>query len=160
MCLITCLFVLAGCGQKNTVAPISEGFSCTADIQVGEKNYTAKILASGGGVFSAELTKPKSVKGLKFLFDGEEITVSYLGLKYTPENLPIDTGFAVVLKDVLSSVNNAAEQAVYKDGSYVVEGSANGTDYSFYVTEAGYPVKLTAPSLDLMVIFSDVQVVS
>ncbi len=113
--------------------------------------YVCRVTA-GGGAFCATLREPASLAGLTARWDGQDLTLSYLGLTYRP-TLP-DTLFADTLQ-LLRGALSSAPQA-QREGDRLT-GRTGGFAYTLELTADGLPTKLEIPGADLTAEFSDVQ---
>ena len=155
--LAFCLLLPAGCGPTGRQAadPVTEGFSCTAQLDYSGQHYVCRLTCAGGGAFTAKLSQPALLDGLTMEWDGEGFSLSYLGLerRLDGSGLP-DTAFASAVRHVLQA---AGEQLM--DGQELsgrkLEGGSEAGDYTLTFSDDGYPASLSLPALDLEVAFSD-----
>ena len=150
-----CLILLCGCAKRQTEPQVSS-LSLDADIQFGEYACKANIELGENGESRAVLLSPESVKDATVLVNGEGMTVSYMGLSYTPQMpLPNETVMSV-LSSVFTSAATGIGEAVERDGLYCLEKTAAGYRYSLYLTESGLPVRLECDEAELYAEFSNV----
>lgn len=144
--LFLIIFILAGCkAEKQTAVQLSGlSFDCNADYNGG--TVAGNIKAYGGGVFSFTLTEPKSIAGMEVKYDGETMTVNYLGLSYSPQ-LPLPAeNINSVLNTIIAAASGGKTAKLCRD-RYILEDSADGFTYTLTVTESGlrYPFPFPPP---------------
>lgn len=154
--MLLMLLTLAGCGEAEEVDTKLVGISFDADIEYEDYECECSIKAYGGGVFSCTVTKPETISGTTVTYDGEETAVTYMGMTYKPSAKIPTENVAEMLSNVVK--NTAPAQ---KDGEeYKVYGKTGGYDYVLTVSETGLPLRLTCPSADLSVEFTNVKIIN
>ena len=69
--LLTVFALLCGCGaQRETLDPVTEGFSCRAAITYGEMEVDARLACTPEGKMTISFLLPKSLSGVTFGWDG------------------------------------------------------------------------------------------
>ncbi len=149
--------MLAGCGKKE-VTPTLDGITFDALVNMNGYSCICEIDLSGGGIFKSKVTDPLAIAGTEVTYDGSDVTITYMGLSYSPEMpLPGET-LNDILALVLQSVATGSADAQEKDGSFIIEGETAGYDYTLYVTEAGLPLSLNCPRANFTAEFSNVKI--
>ena len=155
---LMCLILLCGCGKKQSVDVTLESVSFDAAITYGSYNCTCNITISGGGMLASTILSPESIAGTTLSYDGENLTVNYMGLEYMPE-MPISGDAANdIINKILQSASSGAKSAERVDDSFVLEGEVSGYEYSLFVTEAGLPLSLLCVEADLVAEFTNVTI--
>lgn len=162
--LALCLTVFcSGCkanssAGKMPVAPA--GYTCSADISMGsELSAKADIAVPGGGIMVITLKEPIYLNGMKFSLDREDITVTYNGLE-CPIKLPKSYGsFAGIMGSAFLKLSTGEPSATKNGDNWVFKGTAMSVDFEFILNNEGLPVRLSVPSKNLTVEFSDWQYV-
>ncbi len=155
-CLILILCTLAGCGGGEEIDTKLVGITFDADVEYEDYECECSVKAYGGGVFSCTVNKPETISGTEVKYDGEETTITYMGITYKPD-APIPTeNIAAMLSDVVKNTSPAQ-----KNGEqYEVYGKTGIYSYTLTVTEAGLPLYLKCPSADLTVEFTNVKIIN
>lgn len=156
--LAAVLLLPAGCKpQTRQSDPVTDGFSCTAELDYSGQHYVCTLTCPGGGGFTAKLSEPSLLNGLTMNWDGEGFVLSYLGIerRLDGSGLP-DTAFAEAVRNALQEAAGQLMDGSDK-GGYVLEGGSDSGDYTLTFSSDGYPASLTVPALDLNVTFRDFQ---
>lgn len=79
--LILC-FACSKKSEDDAIPPadMTKSFTAKADIHFGDVAATATINRIGDGVCDVTLISPQALNGMKFQYNGDQITVSYLGM--------------------------------------------------------------------------------
>lgn len=154
LAVVLLLFTACGCSssEPKEVTPASK-INCTVTISKDGSSYKAKLSAPGGGIFTLEVLEPTTIKGLKYSFNGEKSTVSYMGLNFDLETGGIELGVVNALKDAFFKLQSGTAE-VKKNGE---ELTVTDPDFSLVLTARGTPLKFSA--LGATVSFSDVEII-
>lgn len=155
--LILICFV-SGCqGETRQSEPVTDGFSCTAEMDYSGQHYVCTLTCPGNGGFTVEMEQPALLEGLAMNWDGEGFVLSYLGLerRLDGSGLP-DTAFAAAVRNALQAAGEQILSGTDKGGS-VLEGGSDSGDYTLTFSSDGYPDSLSVPGLELEVTFRDFQ---
>ncbi len=157
LALLFMIFILAGCGTTKQVTSTLDGISFDADIEYGDYECECFVKAYGGGLFNCTVKEPKSIAGTTVEYNGSALTVTYMGITYTPQSpFPCEN-----ISDILNSIMTkaaAADAAEKRGEEYIVEGKSGKYDYTITVTDAGLPIRLKCEEADLTVDFSNVTI--
>ncbi len=157
LALLFIIFILAGCGRTKQVASTLDGISFDADIEYKDYECECFVKAYGGGLFSCTVKEPETIAGTTVEYNGDELTVTYMGLNITPQSpFPCEN-----ISDILNSIitkASAANTAEKRGDEYIVEGKSGKYDYTITVTDAGLPIRLKCQEADLTVDFSNVTI--
>ena len=154
--LCCCVLFLAGCGEKKTAEVELGNISFDAAVTYDTYSFACTVNLGSAGTFESEITAPESVAGTKLAFDGESLTVNYMGLEYKPE-LPLSQETAnSIINQIFSSVQTGGQNAQKEDGNFILRGEVSGKKFSLYVTESGLPLSLSCPEVSLVAEFSNV----
>ncbi|MBZ4670615.1 MAG: hypothetical protein JG769_919 [Oscillospiraceae bacterium] len=156
---LVCIFMLCSCkGEKTSATPdLNKLFTGTASIACGDFTAEATINRLGNGMWDVEFTSPKTLSGVKLSFNGDEITASYLGLKFT---VPKDTApVKGVLRMLFDAVDKTSEKAdtvcTQKDGQMILDGEINSEKFKIiFNKETGALSAFEVPDKDLKIEFS------
>ena len=145
--LIFCmLFLFCGCGEKKNVKPSLEGVSFDAKISYAGYNCQCSVKAYGGGNFSCTVKEPAVLKGTQINYNGEKVTVSFMGMDYEPP-LPLPCeNITDILKTVVESARNGTG-LINPEGHYDITGKTGRYNYTVTVTESGLPVRIVCDEI-------------
>lgn len=144
--LLSAAIFLSACGRKDEVIAQTEGISFVASVEFGEQEAECFIKAYGGGMFSCRVDSPEEVKGLTADFDGDKVTISYMGLSREFETpLPAEN-LAEIVRSIVAS---ASGKTALREGEvYTVNGVAGGYPYVLTVAASGLPLSVSCERLD------------
>ncbi len=156
---VICVLMLCCCkGEKTSAAPdLNKLFTGTASIACGDFTAEATINRLGNGMWDVEFLSPKTLSGVKLSFNGDEITASYLGLKFT---VPKDTSpVKGVLRLLFDAVDKSSEKpdmvCTEKDGKIIFDGEINSEKFKImFNKETGGLSGFEVPDKDLKIEFS------
>ncbi len=158
LALLICVLFLSSCNDISpTVIEIAKpGYSCYGECEFGnDTEISFKLNVLGGGVLSAEITKPLNLKGLKLELNNGEVTANFGEIKGI--TLPSDE-FSDTLKlieQIFLKITTGNPEATLIEGEYVFEGKAEEKSFTFTLNSMGFPEKLSIPSLPLNIRFYD-----
>lgn len=149
--------MLGGCGAaaNETKEPVTDGFSCTAQITYGEMELTARLRRTAAEAFTVAFESPKSLNGVTVGLSGTDMTLELGGMKVAvpTERVP-QRALILCLARVLEATHPTGQRT--EDG-YVIEGEAEGESYTLVCDpDSGLPRSLSVPSQELTVTFTDV----
>ena len=154
----TALLCLCGCGEKNTIDPITDGFTAQAAIQYKEMEVEGEFSCSTDGRVSMVFSLPKSLDGVTLGWNGSEMQMQLgsMTLTVAEDRMP-DGGLIRRLTDVLTAVRPKNGNREGED--YVIRGEAEGVSYTFVCdAETGLPKSLSVPDEGLTASFSQVTI--
>lgn len=158
LCLVFCLLFI-GCSRKPSAEPISADFVCDFRAQYNDMTAEGTLTRRTAGTLLLEFSKPETLDGLSAEWDGEKVTLQYLGLSYDvdPDKLPesaLGEGLLSAFDAVLREEGTKTEQ----DGKVTVTGITGKAEYTYvYDSASGAPLSLSIPSVPLTVTFSNIQ---
>ncbi len=152
LCILFCL-TLAACAAKSTVAePKTQGFSCKAQVSIQNSVYQADLQIPEGGVFTATLTDPASVKGTVLQWNGEDVSVSLHGLTL---NLPVNSLPGGNALAGVRSVLQALQRGAGTTSGTTINGQCSAGSFTATLRADGFPVEIALPEYATTVTFSD-----
>ena len=155
--LLTVFALLCGCGaQRETLDPVTEGFSCRAAITYGEMEVDARLACTPEGKMTISFLLPKSLSGVTFGWDGAAMTMELGGMSLAlpAEKVP-QSALLYCLVQVLEAEHPVGTRT--EDG-YVITGEADGKTYTLVCDPAtGLPQSLSMPEEELEAFFTEVQ---
>ena len=158
LCLAFTL-VLVGCNPKKPVEPVAVDFVCDFKAQYNDLTATGTLTRRTAGTLVLEFSEPETLNGLLAEWNGEKVTLKYLGLSYDvdPATLPesaLGEGLIKAFDAMLRSEGERSEN----DGKITVSGLSGTAQYTYvYDAQSGAPLSLTIPSIPLTVTFLNVQ---
>ncbi len=157
--IITLLLFTTACSEQSSFEPQKCGFSCDAKVVYNETEFEAEIAVGENGVFSAEVTSPATIKGLKAEYGGEKVKLSYLGIEteILPEEIPY-FNYVSALREILLSLENRLE-TTKSDNNFAYSGECSKGKYDILFRAVGFPIKIDLPSHDLTVTLENFQYV-
>ena len=159
VCLILILF--SSCNAKaesNNLKEIAAyPFTCAAKIVYGDFSASADLCFKNTVSATLEFTAPQTVEGLIFSFDGETASASFNGLTFSVNN-----GAGSVAELLFKSITAAKTFSAKATGSKnEISSKVNGADFKLtFDKNSGDLLKLTVPSKDFEVNFSDFKILT
>lgn len=158
--LLICLFV--GCMKQNKTeqrAQIQTDFSLGIDASCD--GWEAKgTLQKSGEDYVVTLTEPAILNGMKFEFDGQKTTISYLGLSVDVNNQnTLMNAFSTSLIQALQHALLGGNTTVTQQGDTVtVSGMIESGTYELHIDgNTGLPSSLSIPKCKLECTFSPIE---
>ena len=153
--LLSIILLFCACDSKETVEPVLNGISFSANIDYNGYKCTCSVKAFGGGVFICEIESPALIKGTTLEFDGNKLTLSFMGIKYEPQ-LPLPCeNMAEILKTVIDSAQNGIA-GKNPEGHYEIKGRTGEYEYIVTVAQTGLPVKIECADINFTAEISNV----
>ncbi|WP_069986951.1 hypothetical protein [Massilioclostridium coli] len=153
---------LVGCIGRTVnqvTTPLKTDFSLKTTMSYQDWE-TEGILSKTGGTYHIMLTSPESVDGMEFIYDGDKVTVSYLGLSVdvTKDSTLLNS----VSSGMIQAVNHAllgADTTIKEKGEqYVIQGNTENGEYKLVVEQkTGLPVSLELKAMDLQCTFEPIE---
>ncbi len=157
LALTLILLCFTACAKPQPAEPLSVNFTCDFRAQYSNMTAAGKLTRYTAGTLRLDFTEPETLNGLSAEWNGDTVTLRFLGLSYTvdPATLPegaLGEHLLNALDAALRGDGNREEQ----DGRVTVTGLVGDTAYTYvYDADSGAPLSLEAPSLS--VTFSHVQ---
>ena len=153
------LLLLTGCNRKKTAEPLSADFVCDFRAAYNDMIAEGTLTRRTAGTLLLEFSKPETLDGLSADWNGEKVTLKYMGLSYDvdPDELP-ENALGQGLLSAFDAVLRGAQIKEEKDGAVTVTGLSGKASYTYvYDASNGAPLSLTVPSIPLTVTFSNIQ---
>ena len=104
--LVFAITVISGCGGIKP-APINSSFS--GEVRCGEEEYS--ITHNGKSITTMTDTKPVLMRGISYVYKGDELTIRYGDLSYKPTRKPPESN-ASRLRDILCRINEQTQENI------------------------------------------------
>ncbi len=153
LCILS-LLLLVGCAAKPAATtPKTQGFSCKAKVTIQKSVFEAELQIPEGGIFTATLTAPATVKGTVLAWNGEEVTATLHGLTLhlPPDKLPGGNAIGGIRSVLQTLQRGGATQNT--DGS--LRGQSAAGSFTATLRADGFPVEIALPEYDTTVVLSD-----
>lgn len=153
------LILFAGCRPPKPTEPIATDFVCEFRAEYNDLTATGTLTRRTAGTLLLEFSEPETLDGLSAEWDGEKVTLRYLGLSYNvdPAKLP-ENALGEGLLSAFDATFRGEGERSETDGKITVNGLSGSAQYAYvYDAKSGAPLSLTIPSIPLTVTFSDIQ---
>lgn len=152
--------VLSGC--KKAAQPhgtVLTSISFSADIKYYNESYSADCVIDESGRFSAAVTKPENLSGLRFEFDGEKCEVNFGDLNLSDESVYMPQNSVV---STINKIFTQCRRATNGESrhNFRIKGKCDGKKYALTVSPSGLPISLEVPDLGLQVDFNNVSLLN
>ena len=162
VCLLLALLLIPFFGsckkQKNIVpAPDFNAFEMTADIQYGDMKLEAALTRRAMNLYRLSFTAPVELKGFTVDYDGEELSIAYMGLSFKtyPAALPdqsVFTGlFSVFNRISLGDSLNIKDTAQ----GQTLSGQSDSGAFTVTLNDDGLPKEISMPDIDLTAVIRE-----
>lgn len=149
------LLLLCGCrGGGSAAKPVTDGFTCQANIRYGELDVEGQLTCQKDGTVAMAFTLPKSLQGITLGYNGKGMTMTLGEMEMTlpAEKVP-ESGLIRCLTQALTASHPKGEKT---DRGYRITGETQGDAYVLLCdAQTGYPLSLSVPSESLDAVFSD-----
>lgn len=151
--------MLSGCGKEVAKTPkIDNLFTCKAEFSCNGFEGEANVSRLGDGMWDVEFAAPKTLEGVKLLFNNDEIKASYLGLSFTlpKESAPAQSALTLFFDAVDDTI--LAEEMESKQGETESKYFGENEAGAFEITvsaENGVITRVEIPSQSCVVDISE-----
>lgn len=150
--IVFCVILLPSC--KNNTTPIINGFSCKANVKVGEDSFKYFLEIKQNGEFSATVLSDDELNGLKYIWNGKNFIISYKEInKELEQNSQLKNSFAYLLKTILSQIE--AKSLIAQNGE--IKGTDTFGSFTVSLRPDGFIKKIEIDSLDISAEFYSLQ---
>lgn len=159
------VFAIGALGKRKSTPPphqistnMHRPFDAKATIKMKDLIMEADVNKTDIGVATFKIKEPKSLKGMEFQYNGNDVTVSYRGLSVKlDENSKLASSIAGI---IVSSIDKAASPSgvdVDIDGkALVIKGESEAGRFKILLDKnTGSIVSLNVPELDFECNFDD-----
>lgn len=156
--VITVVFcLLIGCKAKPEM-PVTTGFQCAFTASYQEMQLEGTIKRNGAGTLELSVSKPETLSGIRFSWDGEKGTVALGDLSYAFDaSLPVSAPPQLIRK-VLDTVFLKAAQGSFTEYGACFQGKIDGYAFSLLSdAKSGTLLSLEIPKTALYIEFKDFQ---
>ena len=159
MIFAVCLpLFLPGCIRRTVPPPaaLAEDFSCIMDIRCKGAEIRAKLTRPVMASYQFEIEAPSVLSGFKLLFDGDNFTISYLGLTCDIASAKVPAvSFAAGIKNALEAVSLRTTEYTSKNGIDTYSGQCGSGKFTVGVSADGLLKHISLPALELEAEISD-----
>ncbi len=153
---LCCLLMLltVGCAAEKEVQPVTDGFSCRADVTYRELALQGVLTRPGNGNLQFAFQEPASLSGIILGWDGQAMTMELGGVSIdiAEEQVPQSALIKCLLQVLASDVSDG----VLLQEGYTVSGEVQGTAYTLVCDPStGLPLSLEVPENELYATFTD-----
>jgi hypothetical protein len=150
-----CLFI--GC-KKQPETPVCTDFQCGFTATYQEMQLEGTLKRNGAGTLEMTVSKPETLSGMQFIWDGEKGTVALGSLRYSFDmSLPLSAPPQLVQK-VLDTVFLKAAEGSFTEYGACFQGKIDGYEFSLLSdAKNGTLLSLEIPKTALYIEFKDFQ---
>lgn len=141
---------------ESAVKQLSNGFSCTADVNYSGTQYEVKVQKQSGGNCTMTFIKPAELNSLSFEQSGDGLKVKFgtLEAAVDPSSIPQSSIFNAVSGTFGSCVKKGVN-ANTDNGSVNLNGKSSAGDYTITLGSDLKPKSLSIPALKMNATFKD-----
>lgn len=148
--------------EKPQQSPsLNKLFTCTAEMEYDDFKASATMNRLGNGLWDVEFSAPKTLKGVKLSYSGEEITASYLGFAFTvpKTTAPVKNMLTLLFSAVDKCSEKVEMPCTVTDGVTTYTGESvlgtSGSSFKLSLDKDEKLVSFAIPDEKLMISFSD-----
>lgn len=144
--------------QRDVAAALSRPFDAKATIKLKDLVMTADVNRTGQGQATIQINEPKTLSGMAFAYDGQDIRVSYKGLTVKlDENSKLVSSVASIIVNSIDAASSESGVDVRLDGgALVISGESDSGRFQITLDkENGSIATLNVPELDFECRFDD-----
>lgn len=145
----------ASCAQKRSdIQPLTSGITFNCEITYYNECYEASADISDDGVMTCEITSPDTLKGLKLIFNGDDMTAEYRGLEYKNDisSLPQGTAFTNLYRILRAA---AKSEVVFENDNYCINGKTEDISFRLILGATGLPISAEVPDSGFRISFKN-----
>ena len=151
--LILC-FACSKKSENDAIPPadMTKSFTAKADIHFGDVAATATINRIGDGVCDVTLISPQALNGMKFQYNGDQITVSYTGMsvELDDDSLLANAMATAIVKAVDMAARDQGITMKKSGKTIIMKGENDSGEFELRLDkETGSLLELKIPSMDL-----------
>ncbi len=151
------LLVCFACGRSGgeedlPPADMTKSFTAKADIHFGEIAATASINRIGDGVYDVTLISPEALNGMKFQYNGSDISISYLGMSVAlaDDSLLANAMTSAIVKAVDMAARDQGITMKKSGDAVILQGNNDNGAFELRLDKkTGSLLKLEIPSMEL-----------
>ena len=150
------LLLLTSCGEQVVVPPITDGFTCYADMTYQEMELKGKLTCGKDGTVQMQFDEPKSLKGITLRWDGNEMKMMLGEMSMSVPQEKVPQGALLYCLAQVMAADPKEGKAV--DDRYVITGEMEGKTYELVCDpQTGTPLTLSIPEEELTATFTEFQ---
>lgn len=157
--LCACLLFLSACGGgEQKIEPLSSVFSCEGDITYGDLALSVTLLKNADQNYSVKLNSPKEIAGFEFVFQGDKVSLRFLGLEMgLPEGIAPSSSAVTSLIWVLEQLggNDPLVGTLVGDAVKITGTGPMGTYTAAFVTKPDKKITLEMPESGFKAVVHD-----
>ena len=153
-------------GNKSGAAPsgeqvsaaMSRPFDAKATITMKDLVLTADINRTKPGQATIQIDEPKSLAGMSFSYDGDDITVSYMGfsVKLDGDSKLVSNVASLIVNTIDKASSPSGVDVSMADGALIVSGENDSGKFSIRLDkENGSIASISVPEVDFECRFDD-----
>jgi hypothetical protein len=156
-CLSVMMITFPGC-KKAIAPPAVTGFKCGFSATYREIEVEGTLFRNGAGTLEMCISKPETLSGMKFCWDGQQGTVSLGDLRYSFDmELPQKAAPQLVMQVLDGVFRQTASKELTEYGT-LCQGEVNGYSFSLLSDrQSGALFSLEVPDAALYIEFKDFQ---
>lgn len=141
---------------EKTIAALSGGFSCTADVKLGNNEYEVNFQKPSGGGCVMSFVKPSNLTSLSFEKTDEGMKVKFGSLEAAVDasSIPQSSVFNAVW-GAFNSCLTSSIKASARGSDTTISGDCPAGAFTLTLDSEMKPKSLTIPSLNLSATFKD-----
>ncbi len=170
LCVLPVL-LFTGCGHahkganEGTSLPSTalQPFESSAQFTYDDFSFDAVVKRNALGSCVITITSPKAIEGMTFTYQGDQLTVEYLGLSVDidPNTALSQAAVSAVVKALDAMTRQNGIHVSFEDSKFLVNGETENGDFTLILDEkSGNFLSLEIPEIPMSVTFHNFQFLS
>ncbi|MFZ2539271.1 MAG: hypothetical protein WAX04_10270 [Oscillospiraceae bacterium] len=144
--------------NKEVATSLKKSFDAKATIKMKDLVLTADINKTAVGCATIKISEPKSLKDMKFEYDGKDVKIGYKGLSVKlDENSKLVSSLVAIIVNSIDKAASESGVSVKVEGKVlVVSGESESGKFAITIDrESGSIASINLPELDFECHFDD-----
>jgi len=143
---------------KDVAAVLAQPFDAKATLKLKDLVMTADINRTGPGQATVQINEPQTLSGMAFVYDGEDVSVSYRGLtvKLREDSVLVSSVAEMIVRSIDAASSGSGVDVRLDGGALTVSGESDSGRFQITLDkENGSIATLNIPELDFECRFDD-----
>lgn len=160
--VVFCVLFFFSCNKGNNkpsvsdinsaVSSLNTPFDAKATINLNGIEFTADVNKTNIGSATITITKPETVNGMQFQYDGEDIKITYKGISVNldDDSKIVSSSMPLIIKALNAAAQKNGITVENKTGQLLLSGKSE--DKNFIITmdkETGTVANISFPDIDM-----------
>lgn len=149
---------ISGRNSHQVSTNLAKPFDAKATITMKDLKMTADINQTRAGECTVKITEPKTLSGMQFIYNGNDVSVSYKGftVKLNQDSKLVQTVAGIIVEAINKASSPSGIDISIDGGRLLLQGDSDAGKFKMLLDkENGSIVSLSVPSVDFECNFTD-----